>query len=129
MEDVDIKYNKGLNTTEVWGLSEEKHGAYSCSRDRHLLTGSDQFHFPTLSGNITTAQRATEPDLIILMVLSKRININECFLACIDQIIWSHFTGIDGATILAHCHCSDRNPAREWMSFPTGEGLCPRYPL
>lgn len=56
-----MKYNKGLNTTEVWGLREEKHGAYSRSRDRHLLAGSDQFHFPTLSGNnITTAQRATE---------------------------------------------------------------------
>lgn len=43
MEDVDIKYNKGLNTTEVWGLSEEKHGASSYSRDRHLLAGSDHF--------------------------------------------------------------------------------------
>lgn len=72
--------------------------------------------------------------MIVRIVLGKKLNINECFLPCVSQITLSHFTGIDGASIPAHYHCSHRNVSERMDGFPTvgksaWERPCPRDSL
>lgn len=74
-----------------------------------MLTGINLF-LPPWSGTITTAYKEQQkPDLSVLLVLSKMINISKCFPPCVGQIVLSHLTGIGGAFIPAHYPCSDRN--------------------
>lgn len=93
-----------------------------------MLTGVNPFS-PPLSGNITTANKEQEkPDLSVLIVFSKIININECLPPCVVLITLSHFTGIDGASILAHYHCSDRKLSKRIDRFSQDGEISLRAP-